>query len=474
MESVALSLVSHTNVGKTTLARTLLRRDVGSVFDQAHVTEVAEAWPLIETEHATLLLWDTPGFGDTARLMGRLKHEGNPLGWFLHQVWDRVADRPLWCSQEALRNVRQDADVVLYLVNAAEHPEEAGYVGLELELLAWLERPVLVLLNQTGATDTHEAEALARDWALHLEPWRHVRGVLALDAFTRCWVQEGLLLERVSELLPAAKRPAMAGLIHAWNGRNLAVLERAVAALATLLTETAADRETLPAALTGGQGKQRAMSSLVERLERRLKTAIDELVEAHGLSGRAAATIREQVEDFAVSGLLPMGPKKGAIWGGVLSGAAGGLTAEILSGGLTFGAGALLGALAGALGGACLLKGLAIVKGDAQPVVRWEPRFLESLLRRGLLSYLAVAQFGRGQGDVHDDVLAVEGSSWSGAVDLALARRARETAAGWRAAAAGSDEAWAWMAALVDGLVREVLEARHPEAAGLLRVGGAA
>ena len=41
--TVTLSLISHTNVGKTTLARTLLRRDVGEVFDQAHVTQVSES-----------------------------------------------------------------------------------------------------------------------------------------------------------------------------------------------------------------------------------------------------------------------------------------------------------------------------------------------------------------------------------------------------------------------------------------------
>ena len=78
MTTVTLSLISHTNVGKTTLARTLLRRDIGEVRDQAHVTTIAEAHPLIETADARLLLWDTPGFGDTARLVTRLRHERDP------------------------------------------------------------------------------------------------------------------------------------------------------------------------------------------------------------------------------------------------------------------------------------------------------------------------------------------------------------------------------------------------------------
>jgi succinate dehydrogenase / fumarate reductase iron-sulfur subunit len=36
---IDIGLVSHTNVGKTTLARTLLRRDIGEVRDRAHVPE---------------------------------------------------------------------------------------------------------------------------------------------------------------------------------------------------------------------------------------------------------------------------------------------------------------------------------------------------------------------------------------------------------------------------------------------------
>ena len=128
MTTVTLSLISHTNVGKTTLARTLLRREIGEVRDEPHVTTLAEAHRLIEADAARLLLWDTPGFGDTVRLMTRLRLEKNPIGWFLHQAWDRVLDRALWCSQEAVRNVRQESDVVLYLVNVTEDPEGAGYL----------------------------------------------------------------------------------------------------------------------------------------------------------------------------------------------------------------------------------------------------------------------------------------------------------------------------------------------------------
>ncbi len=38
VKKINLSLLSHTNVGKTTLARTLLRQDIGEVGDRPHVT----------------------------------------------------------------------------------------------------------------------------------------------------------------------------------------------------------------------------------------------------------------------------------------------------------------------------------------------------------------------------------------------------------------------------------------------------
>ncbi|MFP5461219.1 MAG: GTPase domain-containing protein, partial [Gammaproteobacteria bacterium] len=184
---VSLSLVSHTNAGKTTLARTLLGREIGEVRDAAHVTDLAEGHVLIDSaEGDRLSLWDTPGFGDSHRLARRLEQSANPVIWMLAQAWDRFRDRPLWSSQQAIRNVRDRADVVLYLVNAAEDPADAAYVDPELRILDWMGKPVIALLNQTGAPrpPAEEAAEIAR-WQARMQGTRTVRKVLALDAFAR-------------------------------------------------------------------------------------------------------------------------------------------------------------------------------------------------------------------------------------------------------------------------------------------------
>ena len=236
--TVNLSLISHTNAGKTTLARTLLGRDVGEVRDAAHVTDLSTGYVLVQQGDDTLMLWDTPGFGDTARLLSRLKNSGNPIGWFLSQVWDRWRERPLWSSQQAVKNAREEADVILYLVNAAEDPASASYVGLEMEVLGWIGKPVVVLLNQMGPPREDVGQEIAR-WSGIGAPGQ-VRAVLPLDAFARVWVQEGALLDTVTPLLPPEKQAAMTALRARWEELNLVRFDASMDVLARYLDRAAA------------------------------------------------------------------------------------------------------------------------------------------------------------------------------------------------------------------------------------------
>ncbi|HSJ98730.1 MAG TPA: GTPase domain-containing protein, partial [Myxococcota bacterium] len=399
VRTVVLSLVSHTNVGKTTLARTLLRREVGEVFDHAHVTEETERFVLLETaEGDRVVLADNPGFGDSARLLGRLRGLDNPVGWLIAQVWDRFTDRPLYCSQQAVLHVRDEADVVLYLVNASEDPDAAGYVAPELEILGWIGRPVVVLLNQTGVAGDAAARAgdLAR-WRAALASRPVVRETVALDAFTRCWVQEGLLFEKLRDLVPEDRRDLLEALLRRWREEQLAVLRGSVEAMAELVAFAAADAEAVTRSAFGAAERRRAAQALARRLENAMAEANDALIAGHGLTGEAAEELRVELAD--VSG----GEAAGAAWrnpmmGGLVGGALGGLVADVAHGGLTLGGGMLAGALLGAAGARGLAVGMELLRGESASRAVWSVPFLERLCTDTLLRYLAVAHFGRGAG----------------------------------------------------------------------------
>ena len=445
---IDVSLLSHTNVGKTTLARTLLRRDIGEVGDRPHVTDIAESDVLIQTaEGDSLVLWDTPGFGDSARLLKRLQQGDGALGWFLSQVWDRFADRPFWCGQQAVRVARDTSDVVLYVGNASEQPASAPYVDAELQILEWMGKPVILLLNQLGPAMSAEADVSL--WTDHVARFPQVKCVLPFDAFARCWVQEGTLLAAVQSLLPAHKSQSFERLREAWRRRNLEVFHRSMEVLAQQVATIACDVESIadPAlyekarAWLGsvtGEGVQstpeleRAERALAARLDKQVRRATGEWVALHGLTGKATDEVLQRMgREFTID--RPADADKASVLGGIMSGALGGLAADLHAGGLTFGAGALIGGLLGAFGARGVAKAYNLARGSRSGVVRWSPDFLTSRLAAALIRYLAVAHFGRGRGDF---VAGAAPAAWLQAVNEALEKRRSELQALWSAAAA--------------------------------------
>jgi hypothetical protein len=477
MSTVTISLISHTNAGKTTLARTLLGRDVGEVRDAPHVTTEAAAYTLIEAGDERLVLWDTPGFGDSARLARRLAQERNPIGWFLSEVWDRFRDRAFFLTQHAVRNVRDDADVVLYLVNAAEDPGDAGYLASELTVLAWIGKPVLVLLNQTGPPRGPEADAQDESrWRSALAAHAVVRAVIAFDAFARCWVQEFTLFDDVARVLPADRASAFAPLAAAWRARREAQFDESMAVLAGVVAAAACARVIVPrtamlrrigTALGIAEDPARGEAAegakaLARAVSADMQSAMDRLLAIHGLSGRAGAEVVAKIdEDIAHEGPLDEG--KAAAMGGVVSGALTGLAADLAAGGLTFGAGMLTGAVLGALGGAGVARAFNVARGQTDETIRWDDAFLVRLAALALLRYLAVAHYGRGRGSFADSEAP---AFWRPLVAAELAARSEGLAAilARRGPDCDAAAATAALTPLLHDAMRAVLAALYPNA----------
>ena len=480
-QTVSISLVSHTNVGKTTLARTLLARDIGEVRDEAHVTEAAEAQLLIESPQGDrLLLWDTPGFGDSLRLARRMALAGNPIGWLLTEVWDRWRERAFWSSQRALKHVWQQCDVVLYLVDASQAPEDVGYLDAELQVVALTGKPALALLNQLAPGG--DERALEARWRQRLEGAQGVRAVLPLDAFSRCWVQEGVLWQTVAPLLPPARQGAFERLQAAWRERQLAIWRASMAELSRRLVRAALDTQAVESdswrasvrAIGGRLGhalglrddaadapQQRAMALLAERLDDDVQRSTDTLIRLHSLDGRAGDDVLARLaRHYAARN--PIDEGKAAIWGGVVTGALAGLKADIASGGLTLGGGLLAGGVIGALTAAGAARGVNLVRGVSQAELRWDPRVLDALLASALLGYLAIAHHGRGRGAW---VAQEPPAAWVSAVDAAMARQLSALQALWRRGDVGEtrEEALSLhMRSLVETACTELLEQLYP------------
>lgn len=465
--TLSLALLSHTNVGKTTLARTLLRKDVGEVLDQAHVTDEALPHPFLETRAGDrLVLWDTPGFGDSTRLLREMEAAEVPLSWASAGTYDRDRDRARFSSYQAVRCVVEEADVVLYLVNAAESPNDAGYVAPEMQILTWVDKPVLVLLNQTGpVSETPTGDDLER-WRAHLARWPVVKKVVGLDAFTRCWVEEGLLLEEVRDVLAGDRRELTETFLDAWRQDRRETFRASMDSLAGELLRAARDEEALFEGAWGND-KNEAMKALALRLEEGATAVLDRLIALHGLDGRAAIDLRTALTDFDTSA-EKLAPKRWGVIGGAATGLLGGLGADIASGGLSFGAGMVLGALTGGFGAMGVARAYNTLRGADGARVAWSSGVLTRTAEYLLLRYLSVAHFGRGRGAWKEREAP---AFWKRSVAQAVGSRRVYFEGVWKEARkAGADLPGQrdGLVAMLMGCSREVLSGFYPEAGHLI------
>ncbi|WP_201607102.1 DUF3482 domain-containing protein [Psychrobacter immobilis] len=166
-EPLKLAVVGHTNTGKTSILRTLLR-DVyfGEVKNEAATTRHVEQAQLTDSQTGEVLvaLYDTPGLEDASGLMDWLedntasRRDGiERLQQFLAADVAQGSDSyalPYDYSQEA-KVIRQllASDMAIYVVDARE-PVLGKYKD-ELAILSWAAIPVMPVFNFTDSQNAN-------------------------------------------------------------------------------------------------------------------------------------------------------------------------------------------------------------------------------------------------------------------------------------------------------------------------------
>jgi hypothetical protein len=222
-----------------------------------------------------------------------------------------------------------------------------------------------------------------------------------------------VLLDAVGRRLPQDKRAAYSRLLSTWTTRNIERFDASMHVLAEHLSRAVDDFEPVaPVAASTAEKlmhsigikrdrldrtRERSMQSLAERQDASIRSVTDRLIQLHGLQGEATDTVLERMRThFAIQERVD--ETRAALWGSVVTGALAGLKADVVSGGMTLGAGMLVGGVLGGLGGAGIARGMNRLAGADQPEARWSADFLDALVRSSVLRYLAIAHFGRGRG----------------------------------------------------------------------------
>jgi hypothetical protein len=144
-----------------------------------------------------------------------------------------------------------------------------------------------------------------------------------------------------------------------------------------------------------------------------------------------------------------------------VAGALAGLKADIVSGGLTFGAGLLTGGVLGALGAAGLARGYNLARGAGVTTLSWTDEVVVGLVAPAVLSYLAIAHYGRGRGEWSPSEYP---QHWPAAVEKACASRrdALAAALGQRKDASAGERIEQAITPIISDIALDALERLYP------------
>lgn len=170
MKPLSLAVVGHTNTGKTSLMRTLLRdTQFGEVKNAAATTRHVEE--AVINDHGTPLvrLYDTPGLEDAGGVLDWLETETSSKHDGIERLQQFLAHEAAQheFSQEAkvLRQLLQ-SDMALYVADARE-PVLARYKD-ELTVLSWCAKPIMPVFNFTQNQDLTAWQTMLARRLLHV------------------------------------------------------------------------------------------------------------------------------------------------------------------------------------------------------------------------------------------------------------------------------------------------------------------
>ena len=342
---ISIAVVGHSNTGKTSLLRTLLRDSrFGEVSASPGTTRHVEGGSILVAGKPVLDIYDTPGLEDSIGLLEAIEKsapagERNRLQVFLEQLPD---DSPFEQEAKVIRQLLKD-DLVLYVIDIRE-PLLGKYID-ELKIIAMAAKPVIPVLNFIAEGNTRLAswqQPLA-DLGLH--------AVVRFDTVIFNFEDEKRLYLKIQAML-TEKHDRIQSLIDDRQRQWHEQVEAARRAIADLLIEVAAFRFSTSATGTdGGESMAREKEYAYRTIRKAEQHTVSLLLTLFHFHPDDIKSEQLPIRDghwsldlFDRENLKTFGLNAGS---NAAKGAAIGAGIDVFTGGLSLGAAAALGALAG-------------------------------------------------------------------------------------------------------------------------------
>lgn len=343
-----IAVVGHTNTGKTSLIRTMLRStEFGVIEDAAGTTRHVEQATIAADNEPILNLYDTPGLEDSRALFAHIKKLQAksrlllPAQILEHFVTHVAVNDPLEQEAKVIRQVLR-SDILLYIIDVRE-PFLEKY-RLELDILTQSAKPIIPVFNFIAE---HQPELTK--WRQHLAVY-HMHATLEFDTVAFSFEAEKRLYQKIQTLVESHYTPLQKLIDYRatlWNQLCLSGAKR----VTELIVNVACYREskTTKNNLIADSLIENRLHDFVRKAEQR---CLHDLLAIFNFSDKDVAIQKIPVSDgqwqldiFAPGILKAYGLDVGSA---AAKGAAAGAGIDLMVGGMSLGAASALGAIAGA------------------------------------------------------------------------------------------------------------------------------
>ena len=343
---INVAVVGHSNAGKTSLIRTLLRDDqFGDIDEAAGTTRYVEKSAILSADEEVLDLFDTPGFEDSSALLQALQAlsktvESGSSADLLRTFIERAEDYADF--EQEIKVLRQSliSNVLLYIIDVRE--PLLGKYSDEVEILSMAGKPILPVFNFIAGN----SDALTR-WREQMAKF-NLHAALEFDTVAFEFEAEKRLYQKLQSLLEQ-HYDILQSLIdyrqEVWNNLNHAAARR----IFQLIAVVACYRREVSGKASFSAADVASMQDFVRSAEQQ---ALRDLLTIFSFTQLDVDIQRLPVRDgeweldlFSPAMLKDFGLDAGAT---ALKGAAAGAGIDLMVGGMSLGAATMLGAALGA------------------------------------------------------------------------------------------------------------------------------
>ncbi|NJK69707.1 MAG: hypothetical protein HC786_07270 [Richelia sp. CSU_2_1] len=343
-QKINIAIAGHTNVGKTTLIRTLMKASVGEVRDSPNVSQREQAY-YFNGIQANFI--DTPGFQNASAMEMYLDMlDENPNCKMPQKHKDDIT------YDEKAMKALEKSNLVLYVASLSSVPDDS-FKG-ELSIIKRKCSKIVAIINQyekeLRASSATEVENRVEQWNTFFRG-QSVNSIIVFDAHWDNPAKISQIYDEIVKILDPEQRSQFLEGLKRYKERQLEITREACSMLASLIKDCAEDAFVI---ITKGDfNKPQKVEEAKEQVARKINGSLAEFIycvsDLYKVAAEHPTTSKDELlllmqPKANYLGRIGTGSGAAAIIGGV-SAFMGAILGGTIMGVLTGGVGALPGAL---------------------------------------------------------------------------------------------------------------------------------